>query len=79
VRQIVRGRIARVQNGLLGDCKSVGAGVFELRIKTGPGFRVYFGIDNGRVVILLCAGDKSSQPFDIKLARKYWKDWEERS
>lgn len=74
---IIQGRIYRVQKGHLGDCKSVGKGVFELRIYFGPGFRVYFGIENGTVVVILAGGDKKTQPMDIKRAQKYWTDHQE--
>lgn len=59
-----------------GDCKGVGEGVFELRIHTGPGFRVYFGTVGTEVVLLLCSGDKSSQPRDIAQAIDYWKEYQ---
>ncbi|KAF0237500.1 MAG: addiction module killer protein [bacterium] len=72
-------RIVRVRNGLLGDCESVGAGVYELRIDYGPGYRVYFGQVGTQVVLLLCGGDKSSQNKDIKKAINYWKDYKLRN
>jgi len=65
-------RIARVRTGNFGDCKSVGEGVFELRVDYGPGYRVYFGRIESMIVLLLCGGDKSSQEDDIKKAREYW-------
>jgi putative addiction module killer protein len=74
---IVDGRIQRVKHGLFGDCKSLGSGVFELRIKFGPGIRVYFGVEKNKIVLLLCGGDKSTQKKDIAKAKEYWKDWEE--
>ncbi len=74
---IVFGRIERVRNGLFGDCKSVGRGVFELRIKVGPGYRVYFGIHKSSIVILISGGDKSSQKRDILKAQSFWRSWEE--
>lgn len=46
-------RIDRVRLGNFGDCRSVGNGVYELRIQFGPGYRVYFGIVNEQLVILL--------------------------
>ena len=62
-------RIVRLQSGLLGDVKPVGAGVSELRIDYGPGYRVYF-VNQGRtIVILLCGGDKGTQTADIRRAK----------
>ena len=60
-------RIVRLQAGNFGDAKFFD-GVGELRIPTGPGYRIYFTQIDGRVVILLCGGDKSSQNRDIKTA-----------
>jgi len=68
-------RIDRLQAGLRGDWKTVGAGVFELRIDSGPGYRVYFGQDGATLVLLLCASDKRSQADDIETAHAYWKDY----
>jgi putative addiction module killer protein len=61
-------RIVRLQSGLLGDTKSVGDGVSELRIDHGPGYRLYFVRRGAVVVILLCGGDKGSQGRDIRRA-----------
>jgi putative addiction module killer protein len=66
-------RLSRIGDGNLGDKKSVGAGVFELRIPYGPGYRVYFGQREGEVVLLLCGGDKSTQKSDISEAKELWK------
>lgn len=77
VAQIQR-RISRAQLGNLGDVKSVGSGVSEMRIMVGPGYRIYFGQDGDKIIILLCGGDKSSQSKDIKLAQEYWVDREKR-
>ena len=70
-------RIDRVRLGNFGDCRSVGKGVFELRIHFGPGFRVYFGVANEQLIILLSGGDKSSQKKDIVTAQIYWKEYQE--
>ena len=69
-------RIDRLRLGNFGDCRSVGNGVYELRINFGPGFRVYFGIVGSDVVLLLCGGDKSSQKKDIARAHNYWKEFQ---
>lgn len=63
-------RIARLQEGNPGVVAPVGGGVSEMKIDTGPGYRVYFvERANGSIVILLCGGDKSSQGRDIAKAR----------
>jgi putative addiction module killer protein len=63
-------RIDRVQEGNFGDHKAVGGGVSELRIPVGQGYRVYYTIREGTVVVLLCGGNKSSQPQDIRRAQR---------
>ncbi len=60
--------IKRVSLGTFGDVEPVGQGVSELKIDYGPGYRVYFYKHGTMIVILLCGGDKSSQPNDIKKA-----------
>jgi putative addiction module killer protein len=68
-------RIKRVRQGHLGDYRSVGNGVWELRIFSGPGYRVYFMRDGERLIILLCGGDKDSQTHDIQRAKTYAFDY----
>lgn len=63
-------RIRRAAQGNLGDAKSVGAGVSEMRIDYGPGYRVYFTRRGPLVILLLCGGDKRTQSADIKRAKK---------
>lgn len=63
-------RIDRMEDGNFGDSKSVGDGVFELRIAVGKGYRVYFTNKDNRIVFLLVGGDKSTQDEDIKTAKK---------
>jgi putative addiction module killer protein len=77
-RAVIRVRLNRIRLGNFGDCKSVGEGVMELRIDHGPGYRVYFGQVDQRIVLLLCGGDKSSQGRDIEKARAYWADYRRR-
>ena len=65
-------RLARIREGNVGDCKTVGGGVQEMRIDFGPGYRVYFGQNGDTLVILLSGGDKSGQARDIETARNLW-------
>ncbi|TRT59660.1 MAG: type II toxin-antitoxin system RelE/ParE family toxin [Microcystis aeruginosa Ma_QC_C_20070703_M131] len=72
---IISKRLDRVRMGNLGDYRSVGGGVFELRIDYDPGYRIYFGQVGTTIVLLLCGGDKSSQIKDIRQAQEYWRDY----
>ena len=67
-RARIQVRVERMAAGNAGDVKPVGAGVSELRIDYGPGYRVYFTKRGNKVVILLAGGDKSTQSTDIKTA-----------
>jgi putative addiction module killer protein len=71
----IQARIFRFEQGNLGDHKSVGRGVWEARIHFGAGYRVYFGKDGERIILLLMGGDKSSQSRDIKEAQTYWAEY----
>lgn len=68
-RAIIIRRIERVAAGNLGDVRPLGDGVSELRIDYGPGFRVYFVRRGETLIVLLCGGDKASQPRDIARAK----------
>ena len=70
-------RLDRIRSGNFGDYRSVGAGVFELRLLFGPGYRIYFGAVDDTIILLLCAGDKSSQTRDIERAKNYWLEYKE--
>jgi putative addiction module killer protein len=59
----------------LGDHKSIGGGLWELRLDFGPGFRIYYGVDDQTVIVLLSGGDKSTQAKDIRIAREHWQDY----
>ncbi|OGR81419.1 MAG: addiction module killer protein [Elusimicrobia bacterium RIFCSPLOWO2_02_FULL_39_32] len=74
VKVAIRERLTRMERGLFGDVRSVGKGVYELRLDLGPGYRVYFGQIGRTLVWLLCGGDKSTQNKDIKTAQDYWAD-----
>jgi putative addiction module killer protein len=70
--------IARMRLGNFGDVKPVGGGVSERRIDYGPGYRVYFGKDGPKLVILLGGGTKSRQDKDISDAQAAWQDYKQR-
>lgn len=61
-------RVERAQSGNLGDVKSVGESVYEMRIDMGPGYRLYYTIHGDEIIILLVGGDKSTQQRDIEKA-----------
>ena len=68
-------RLRRLEQGNYGDCKALGQGIHELRLFFGSGYRIYFGEDGDKIVVILCAGDKSSQSKDIDFAKDCWKDY----
>ena len=67
-RARVQARVERLATGNPGDVKPVGAGVSELRIAYGPGYRVYYTMRGRTLIILLAGGDKRTQAADIKTA-----------
>lgn len=69
-------RVRRLSLGQFGDAKALGGGVSELRIDTGPGYRLYFARHGEEVVLLLIGGDKSRQQADIAKARTLAAQWE---
>ncbi|MYE05865.1 MAG: type II toxin-antitoxin system RelE/ParE family toxin [Chloroflexi bacterium] len=74
----VRTALARMELGNLSKVKSVGGGVLEYRIQAGPGFRIYFGREGERLIILLVGGTKRRQQHDIRRARDLWEDYRDR-
>ena len=77
IRARVQTRIDRVELGNFGDHKGVGKGVSELRIDFGPGYRVYYGLDSEKLVILLVGGTKKRQAHDIEMAQACWKTYQQ--
>ncbi|MDP2759329.1 MAG: type II toxin-antitoxin system RelE/ParE family toxin [Sideroxyarcus sp.] len=68
VKARIEARIRRLQDGNPGDVEPVGEGVSELKLQFGSGWRVYYIERNGKIIILLAGGNKSTQKHDIKLA-----------
>ncbi len=74
----VAAALARIQQGNFSSAKGVGAGVYEYRIDFGPGYRIYFGKDGERLVILVGGGTKKRQQDDIATALARWHDYKQR-
>ena len=78
IRTRIRARIDRLAGGNAGDYRPIGAGVLEMRLHFGSGYRVYYSYDGFEVILLLLGGDKSTQPHDIGKAKIFWKDYQRR-
>ena len=70
--------VHRMEQGNFSNVKGVGAGVYEYRIDFGPGYRIYFGKDGDRLVILLAGGTKKRQDADVTAAKEHWRDYKRR-
>jgi putative addiction module killer protein len=70
--------LTRLQQGNFSNARSVGAGVYEYRIDFGPGYRICFGKDGERLVILVGGGTKKRQQEDIETALARWQDYKQR-
>ena len=68
-------RLDRLAHGNPGQVASIGDGLSELKINTGPGYRVYYLQHGDELVLLLCGGDKSTQSKDIAAAQKLADQW----
>jgi putative addiction module killer protein len=76
-RARIEARVLRLSMGNLGDVKPIGAGVSEMRVDYGPGYRVYYMQRGEVLIVLLCGGDKSTQAADIAAALKIAKEWKD--
>jgi putative addiction module killer protein len=74
----VASALFRLKTGNFSNTKGVGSGVFEYRIHFGPGYRIYFGKDGEKVVILLGGGTKTRQDLAIRQATARWADYRKR-
>ena len=68
----------RMEQGNFSNAKGIGGGVLEYKIDFGPGYRIYFGKDGERIVIILGGGTKKRQQQDIHAAKAYWQDYKAR-
>lgn len=71
VRARIYSRIKRFEDGHFGDVKGLGGSLFEARLFFGPGYRLYYSIMDGKIILLLFGGDKDSQTRDIQKAKLY--------
>ena len=74
----IRTAVGRMENGNFSNVKAVGQGVSEYKLNFGPGYRIYFGKDGDRLVILLGGGTKKRQSSDIEHAQILWKLYKQR-
>lgn len=75
-QEIIVKRVERVGMGKTGNVKYIGDGIFEIKIGTGPGYRVYIGMVDNETIIVYYGGDKSSQNSDIQRVKKYKAEYE---
>jgi len=73
-KAIILNHIDNMEDGKMGDAKSVGGGVTEKKIDFGPGYRLYYSKRGKDFILLLCGGDKTTQQEDIRQAKKIWKE-----
>ncbi len=78
-RARIRPRLSRLALGNFGDCKALDGGVSELRVDWGSGYRVYFARIGAAILLLLCAGDKTTQSQDIERAKTHLENYRTRS
>jgi putative addiction module killer protein len=71
----VTAALARIQQGNLSNAKGVGGGIYEYRIDFGPGYRIYFGKDGERLIILVGGGTKKRQQEEIKTTLARWRNY----
>ena len=74
----VAANLVRMASGNFSKSKSISGGVYESRIDFGPGYRVYFGKDGKKIIILLGGGTKKKQRVDIQKAHELWKEYKKR-
>jgi putative addiction module killer protein len=78
VRFKISAALFQMEEGSFSDSKYLGRGIWERRVHSGPGYRIYFAKENVSVVIILCGGTKRRQHLDIRRAQELWKDYKHR-
>lgn len=76
-RARIQMRIERLAHGNPGQHRNLAGGIAELKIDSGPGYRVYYTQRGDELIILLVGGDKSSQKNDISLAQELARNLQE--
>ena len=76
-RARIDNRLQRLRAGNFGDFRSLGKGLFELRLHFGAGYRVYYGRLGNTLIVLFTGGVKKSQTKDIHTAREYFRDYKQ--
>lgn len=74
----IKARLDRLAVGNFGDHKHIEGSIYELRFMTTSGFRIYYCLENNKIIILLNGGNKNSQQKDISKAKEYFIDYENR-
>lgn len=71
-KEIILVRLKRASRGNFGDFKSLGGGLYEMRVNFSKGYRIYYAQEGKTIYLILCGGDKSTQHKDIKIAHDMW-------
>lgn len=72
-------RIRQAGLGQFGKTRNLGGGLLEPKIDYGPGYRIYYGVHEHKLILILMGGSKHTQDSDIKKAKVYWLEWKERN
>ena len=71
--------LIRMEAGIFSDSKLLKNGIWERRIHSGPGYRLYYGLDGSQTIVMLAGGTKRSQQRDINQAQKNWHEYQTRT
>lgn len=68
-------RLERAKNGHFGDHKSLGDGIYEMRLMINKGYRIYYARKGEIIYLIINGGYKGSQEQDIAVAKRFWKQY----